>query len=126
MPNRGRMDFRRSARSNVSSRRNIDIGDLIRLARCKVNSSNPRFGDDKSAGFNYYRKSTRKHTHPHRHRRGNLCDNRARGGYLPRCIQLFRCVRPTKPITRFARKTKLRMTTARNSNITVSLDCERE
>jgi hypothetical protein len=51
------MNFRRSARSTVSSRRNIDIRILIRLARHKVNSSNPRFGGDEFAGLNYYQKS---------------------------------------------------------------------
>lgn len=60
------------------------------------------------------------------HKYENLCNNRARDAYLSRCIQLFRCVRPSKPIIRFARKTKLRMTTARNSNITASLKYERE
>lgn len=49
--------FRQFARSTISSRRNIDAGVLICLARRKVNSSNSRFGDDELVGLNYHKKS---------------------------------------------------------------------
>lgn len=42
---------------HLSSRRNIDVGVLICLARRKANSSNPRFGGDEFARLNYHKKA---------------------------------------------------------------------
>lgn len=105
-PDRGRIDFRQFAQSTtISSRRNIDVGVLICLARRKVNSSNPRFGGDEFAGLNYHKKAGCVSVH------AGICATIEMPAFF--CsVQLFRRARPTKPITRFARKTKLRMTAA--------------
>jgi len=101
---RGRIGFGQFAQSTISSRRNIDVGVLICLARRKVNSSNPRFGGDEFAGLNYHKKSRIR-------ARGNLRYDRDVRFFFA-APRLFRCARPTKPITRFACKTKLQMTAA--------------
>lgn len=98
---RGLTDFRRSARSIVSLKWDIDISVLIRRASRKIDPSNPRFGANEFAGLNYYKKKA-----------AGVCSrtrqSRSNTGRPSRRVQLFRCVRPTKPITCSARKTKLR------------------